>query len=232
VAAYHESFDPFSGDWYDWTTGDPLTLVPIDEWDGWVDRPDVPVNDMRSFVSRFGQYVPKRAVTADGEPCTRKTAGAIYPASIIVTGIDRVGKQGPKIADQGTEGILPTQGTTTYRDAHRIEDVLTFLSRYAERVGASSLIREAIEDGITERTVKRALYSTNGYRPQRDTATAFARLAERLSESDGLSIEESILLEPTLRVCQACGELLTKRERRWCSNRCRQRGKRSKEHAR
>jgi hypothetical protein len=232
VAACHESFDPFSADWYDWTTGDPLTLVPIDEWDGYVDRPDVPVDDMRSFVSRFGQYVPKRAVTADGEPCTRKTVGAIYPASIIVTGIDRVGKQGPKIADQGTEGILPTQGTTTYRDAHRIEDVLTFLRRYAGMVGASALIREAAEDDITERTVKRALYSTNGYRPQKDTATAFARLAERLAESDGLNIEESILLEPTPRVCQECGELLTKREQKWCSNSCKQRAKRAKENPR
>src|SRR6266545_1695606 len=231
VAAYHESFGSFSAsaDWHDWTTGDPLTIVPVDEWDGDADRPDVvPASTMGAFVRRFRESVPKRAVTPHGEHLTRKTVGAIYPAPIIVTGIDRVGKQGPKFADQGTEGSgLPIQGATTYREAHRIEDILAFLRRRAQLIGASQLIGEASEYGIAERTVKRALYERK-YRPHKDTTRALTRLAERLVEAEGPSIEESMLLEPARRICEGCGDLLLNGSRKWCRAACRHRAYRAR----
>lgn len=231
VAAYHESFGSFSAsaDWHNWTAGDSLTIVPIDEWDGDADRPDVvPASTMGAFVRRFRESVPKRAVTPDGEPLTRKTVGAIYPAPIIVTGIDRVGKQGPKFADQGTEGSgLPIQGTTTYREAHLIEDVLAFLRRRAQLIGASQLIGEAADDGIAERTVKRAL-AERKYRPHKDTTKALTRLAERLAEAEGLSIEESLLTEQTPRVCASCGAPLPNGSRKWCNPSCRHRAYRAR----
>jgi len=230
VAAYYEGFEPFSADWYEWNTGHPLRLVPFEEWDADADRPDVlPANDMGSFVSRFARRVPKRAVTPEGDAVTSKTRGAILPAPIIVTGMDRVGKQTHHVADQGTVGSgLPVRGTTTYREAHRIEDVLTFLRCRARELGASQIIREAAEDGIPERTLKRALSSQDGYRPNKETARVLVSLAERLAEEHGFSVEESILRQRNMPVCQGCGAPLKDGLRKWCSNACRHRAHRAR----
>jgi hypothetical protein len=223
VAAYYAGFDSYSADWYDWKTRDPRALIPFEQWDFDADRLDVlPVEPMSRFVSRFARHAPKRAVTPDGEPCMGETVGAIYPAPIIVTGIVLVGKRTRHIADQGTAGILPTQGKITYRQAHRIEDVLTFMQRRKRQVGAFQLSLEAAESDIAGRTLRRALNSENGYRPNdRTTAQRLTGLAERLAEEEGLSVEESILQKVTPRVCQGCGAPLANGSRKWCSPACR-----------
>ena len=103
---WYDRADP-SGRTYRIRTGDPAYIVPG----------TVTVQSYRDYFEDFRRHPEEKETGPDGEPCRPWTRGQLFPRTIFVTGLVRIGKEASRLAGDPGASDAVEFGASEYRES-------------------------------------------------------------------------------------------------------------------
>jgi hypothetical protein len=227
VSIYTPGFTVEHASWRDFMTGRTLERVrsapqQIQEQALTRGRPTY-IRTLRTLLTGHLRAPERKALAADGTPCSARTAGLLRPAPTEAFAAIPIGRE-TNYAD--TVGVLSEAEYTVFPDSSRnpsVSKARAILTAVARSPAGRAELLAALD--VSDRTLRRYLRTGRCSTLNTATRVAAAKAAQilRLTEEDAAAYGSEALLYLAARlaefaepVCQGCGAPLVGRQQRWC----------------